>query len=74
MKINNINILLYLGLDEKIEYMNKLGVQNVVLTSVFKSNDGSDVDFVKNNVTTVNGTSVQDFIKKLKNKGTLMKI
>lgn len=54
--------------------MNKLGVQNVVLTSVFKSNDGDDIDFVKNNVTSVNGTSVKDFIKKLKDKGTQMKI
>lgn len=42
------------------------------MTSVLKGND-EDIDFVKNNVTSVNGTSLQYFIKKLNDKGISIK-
>jgi hypothetical protein len=53
--------------------MQKLGVQNVVMKSVLIGNDGEVIDFVKNNVTEVNGTSLEYIIKKLNDKGTSMK-
>jgi len=59
-------------LDEKIEYMQQLGVKNVVLSSVFKANIDEDViDFMKVNDSLGDLKSMKELVTKLKDKGII---
>jgi len=54
--------------------MQKLGVQNIVLTSVFKANGDEVIDFMKVNVSLGNENSMRNLVKKLKTKGIFLLI
>lgn len=55
-------------LDKKIEYMQKLGVQNVVLSSVFHADGEEVINFTSVNVFLGNKTFFTDLVTKLKSK------
>jgi len=64
---NNDNY--FQDLNEKIEYMQQLGVQNVVLTSVFQAEGDKVVDFMQVKSSLGNNVTIKDLIKNLKTKG-----
>lgn len=57
------------GLEEKVEYLQTLGIKNVVLSSVFSDDKGEVVDFMKVNASLGNESSLKDLVMKLKSKG-----
>lgn len=57
------------GLDDKIDYIQKLGVKNVVLSSVFKADKDEIIDFMQVNASLGNENTVKELITKLKSKG-----
>lgn len=67
--INAASLVSQNGLDEKIEYMQQLGVQNVVLTSVFQAYGDEVIDFMNVNISLGNKNSMQNLIKNLKSQG-----
>jgi len=50
--------------------MQKLGIKNVVLSSVFMADKDEVIDFMKVNASLGNENSMKDLITKLKTKGT----
>lgn len=50
--------------------MQKLGVKNIVLSSVFKADKNEVIDFMKVNASLGSMNSMTDLIAKLKVKGT----
>jgi len=64
---------LFLGLDKKIEYMQNLGVKNIVLSSVFKADGNLTIDFMQVNASLGNENTMKELIAKLKAKGRLLK-
>lgn len=51
--------------------MQQLGVQNVVLTSVFQADGDKVIDFMQVNSSLGNNITMKDLIKNLKTKGKL---
>lgn len=56
------------GLDDKIDYMQRLGVKNVVLSSVFKADKDEIIDFMQVNASLGNENTMKELIIKLKSK------
>lgn len=67
--INAVSLANQSNLNEKIEYMQQLGVQNVVLTSVFQADGDKVIDFMQVNSSLGNNITMKDLIKNLKTKG-----
>lgn len=67
--INAASLVSQNGLDEKIKYMQQLGVQNVVLTSVFQADGDEVIDFMNVNISLGNENSMKSLVENLKNKG-----
>lgn len=59
-------------MNERIEYIQQLGVQNVVLTSVFDGDGDKVIDFMQVNKSLGSNDTMKDFIKNLKSKGILL--
>lgn len=49
--------------------MKKLGIENVVLSSVYKTDKGEVIDFMKVNASLGNENTMKDLITKLKTGG-----
>ncbi|KAL4131802.1 hypothetical protein QTP88_009058 [Uroleucon formosanum] len=67
--VNAASLVSQNGLDEKIEYMQKLGVQHVVLTSVSQAIGDEVIDFMKVNISLGNEDSMKNLVTNLKTKG-----
>lgn len=52
--------------------MQKLGVKNVVLTSVLQADGDEVIDFMNVNISLGNENSMKNLVKNLKNKGILL--
>lgn len=60
------------GIDDKIDYMQRLGVKNVVLSSVFKADKDEIIDFMQVNASLGNESTMKELITKLKSKGIII--
>ncbi|CAH1738583.1 neutral and basic amino acid transport protein rBAT-like [Aphis gossypii] len=67
--INAASLVNQSNLNERIEYIQQLGVQNVVLTSVFDGDGDKVIDFMQVNKSLGSNDTMKDFIKNLKSKG-----
>ncbi|XP_050421225.1 maltase A2-like [Adelges cooleyi] len=57
------------GVDAKIDYIKKLGIENVVLSSALHGDNDQVIDFLKVNASLGTIDSMKDLITKLKSKG-----